>query len=194
MEAVWGICNQGDFFWGVSFYQIPSFQSNVWKRSYAACGKKDVLSSGFGRLLADLDRVKSPGVKSHQLPPPEDGLKIIERDGLEEFIWNDSRGLSRKMQDSHHSPRLFFYYSKWAIRDPGDSGDCRAPGLWLHLFVCWNDTSWRWLCGSHVRCGCRGIGEVASAGGFFDVPTPTPVGGGFLGFWGVDGNSPKWRV
>ena len=86
MEAFWGICNQGDFFRGASFNQIPSFQSNVWKRSCAACGKKDVLSSVFGRLLADLDRVKSPGCL-HQLPPPEDGLKIIERDGLEEFMF-----------------------------------------------------------------------------------------------------------
>lgn len=90
MEAVWGgFVTRETFFGGLvltCFDQIPSFQSNVWKRSHAACGKKDLLSSGFGRLLADLDRVKSPGVKSHQLPPPEDGLKIIERDGLEEFI------------------------------------------------------------------------------------------------------------
>lgn len=84
-----GFVARETFFGGLvltCFDQIPSFQSNVWKRSHAACGKKDLLSSGFGRLLADLDRVKSPGVKSHQLPPPEDGLKIIERDGLEEFI------------------------------------------------------------------------------------------------------------
>ena len=52
MEAVWGICNQGDFFWGVSFGQIPSFQSNVWKRSHAACGKKDLLNSGFWTPLS----------------------------------------------------------------------------------------------------------------------------------------------
>ena len=80
-----GFVARETFFGGLVLTRSQVFSLMFGRDSHAACGKKDVLSSVFGRLLADLDRVKSPGCL-HQLPPPEDGLKIIERDGLEDFI------------------------------------------------------------------------------------------------------------
>lgn len=94
--------------------------------------------------------------------------------------------LSRKMQDSHHSPWLFFYYSKWAIRDPGD-----------HQVIAEHvDCGYIFSCAEMIRLGGDYAGAMRDADaeelvklhqqvGFLMFPnTDTRAGGGFLGILG----------
>lgn len=81
-------------------------------------------------------------------------------------------------------PTAFFYYSKWAIRDPGDH-----QVIAEHL-----DCGYIFSCAEMIRLGGDYAGAMLDADaeelvklhqqvGFFDVPTP-PRLGGFLGIFG----------